>query len=59
MICYKDMTFCKSDCINTNCFRNWTEEKNKDAKKWWGSDGAPVAFSDFSKNCEGYKQNSP
>jgi hypothetical protein len=59
MICYKDMTFCKSDCINTNCFRNWTEEKSKDAKKWWGSDNAPVAFSDFSKDCKDYKCSYP
>lgn len=55
MICYKDMTFCSSDCINTICHRNFTEEEAIKSVKWWGSPDAPVAFSDFSKDCEYYK----
>lgn len=55
MLCFKDMTFCASDCRNTACVRNWTPLKQQGARKWWGSDDAPVAFSDFSKTCEDYK----
>lgn len=54
MICYKDMTFCRAKCKTTDCKRNWTLEKSAAAKEWWGSDGAPVAFSDFSKDCPDY-----
>lgn len=56
MICYKDMTFCNSDCTNSSCKRKLTDEIFKEAKDWWGDDGAPVAISDFSKSCEEYEQ---
>lgn len=57
MICYKDMTFCCSDCTNDSCFRYFGEEQSKGAKEWWShnSDNAPVAFSDFSDTCKGYR----
>lgn len=55
MICYKDKTFCASDCVNTECHRNWTQEKQDAAIAWWGSDKPPVAFSDLSKTCPDYK----
>ena len=55
MICYKDQTFCSSDCVNKNCFRYFGEEERKGAKAWWGGDDAPVAFADFSLNCPDYK----
>lgn len=58
MICYKDMTFCASDCLNRACRRNWTDEKAAAAKAWWGSDDAPVSFSDFSADCPEYKAGS-
>lgn len=56
MICYKDMTFCSSDCVNTDCRRNFTDQVQEDAKKWWGDiEGEPpIAFSDFSQSCEQY-----
>lgn len=54
MICYKDMTFCSSDCTMTSCHSYWDETKNAAAQKWWGKPGAPVAFSDFSDCCAGY-----
>jgi len=56
MICFKDMTFCDSDCTNKDCARLWTEELQKQADEWWGGagKGAPVAFSDFSGGCEEY-----
>jgi len=57
MMCYRDMTFCSSDCINTECFRNFTDEHKANAQKWWKSfEGEPpVAFSDFSVGCSSYK----
>lgn len=56
MICYKDKTFCGSDCVNVGCHRYFSEEERENARKWWkhDPDNAPVAFSDFSKNCPGY-----
>lgn len=56
MICYRDMTFCSSNCINTRCFRNFSPEQKEEAARWWkGLPGAaPIAMSDFSKGCEEY-----
>ena len=58
MICYKDKTFCKSDCVNTSCFRNFTDEERANSVKWWGGEGAPIAMADFSKECDVYKEPS-
>ena len=55
MICYKDMSFCASDCTNTSCHRHWTDEKSAAARKWWGKDNPPVAFMDFSGKCDDYQ----
>jgi hypothetical protein len=55
MISYKDRTFCASDCTQTRCFRYFGDEERAGAKLWWGSDDAPVAFSDFSPICEDYR----
>ena len=51
------MTFCSSDFINVYCHRHWTDELQQAAGRWWTHDpnNAPVAFSDFSKNCDQYK----
>jgi hypothetical protein len=56
MLCFRDMTFCGSDCANTECRRHFGEEEKDAAHIWWGSDGAPVAFSDFSDTCPGYRK---
>jgi hypothetical protein len=55
-LCYKDQTFCSSDCKNDKCFRNYTDVIHEAARKWWSHDpdNAPVAFSDFSKTCPEY-----
>lgn len=55
MICYRDMTFCESDCINRLCSRNFNENDAAAARIWWGGDDAPVAFADFSKDCAEYR----
>lgn len=54
MICYKDMTFCASDCTLSSCFRHWDADKSAAAQKWWGKPDAPVAFFDFSNDCPSY-----
>lgn len=51
MICYKDRTFCKSDCTQRSCYRYYDEEVAKDAEDF----GLPVALSDFSNDCQWYK----
>lgn len=55
-LCYKDRTFCKSDCVNTECSRRLSDEVLEGARKWWGHDpdNAPIALSDFHSGCEGY-----
>lgn len=59
MICYRDMTFCSSDCTNAECYRNFTPEVKEGSRRWWSHDpeNAPVAFSDFSKLCKGYRRD--
>lgn len=54
MICYRDMTFCSSDCTNAECPQHWDDAKQAAADKWWGKPGAPVAFADFSHACDRY-----
>lgn len=57
-MCYKDKTFCSSDCINSDCYRYFSEEDRKGAEKWanWlGIEEAPIAWSDFSDTCPLYK----
>lgn len=55
MICYKDRTFCASDCTNSACFRHYGDEEKRGAILWWGSEGAPIAFADFSDRCSDYQ----
>jgi len=55
MMCFKDMTFCHSNCIRSDCKRHWTQDKADEAEKWWGSPNPPVAFSDFSPTCGDYR----
>lgn len=56
MICFRDMTFCSSDCTNTACMRHFGDDDRAAAENWWGGPDAPVAFSDFSKDCPIYKK---
>ena len=56
MICYRDMTFCTADedgkCINSDCHRAFDALDLSMAKKWWGGDIPPIAWSDFWDSCE-------
>lgn len=54
MICFRDMTFCSSDCTNALCHRHFGPDERQASIRWWGSDEAPVAFSDFSNRCDEY-----
>lgn len=54
MMCYKDRTFCESDCTTSTCLRFFGEKQKAGAKAWMG-DNAPVAYNDFSKNCDDYQ----
>lgn len=49
-LCYKDRTFCKSDCINVGCFRYYDEGVAKDAEEF----GLPCSLSNFEKGCKNY-----
>ena len=57
-LCYKDMTFCWSDCTNTTCLRHFGDAEREGSRKWWDHDpdNAPVAMSDYSEVCEAYKK---
>lgn len=55
MLCYRDTTFCSSNCTNTDCHRHFGEAQQKAADLWWGKPGAPVMFADFSVSCPAYQ----
>jgi len=54
MMCFRDRTYCESDCINPTCPIRLTDEVHAAARKWWGKEGAPIATSDFSGDCKDY-----
>lgn len=47
MISYLDRAFCASKVKEHTCGRKFTEEHAKGARKWWGGDDYPVAYSNF------------
>ena len=55
MMCFRDMTFCNAVCGNMSCSRKMTEQVQEAAIRWWGSDKAPIALSDFSAHCDVYQ----
>lgn len=50
MLCYRDMTFCKSDCTNKQCPRFVTQAVRERAD----FAGLPLALADMSKDCKEY-----
>ena len=50
MICYRDQSYCASDCINSQCFRYLSDEVKAGAEKC----GLPIATTDFSDDCDDY-----
>jgi len=55
MLCYRDRTFCGSDCVNDSCMYNFSPQEQQKAIKWWGGEDVPVAFSDMTRDCKFYK----
>ena len=51
MICYKDQTYCDSDCTNETCFRYLSDVEEKNA----GKCGLLIAFCDYSRECDEYE----
>jgi hypothetical protein len=58
MICFRDMSFCASNCANRDCRRNYGPEEKAAAREWWGGDDAPVALANFRTGCADYKEPS-
>jgi hypothetical protein len=60
MICFRDMTFCGSDCINTACPKHFGDDDQAAAREWARrcgfDDEVPVAFSDYSPECKEYRK---
>ena len=52
MFCYRDRSYCQSDCTNQTCFRFISEAVVEGSERT----GLPLAVSDFSENCKEYKQ---
>lgn len=50
MICYKDKTFCASDCVKEDCYRYLSYEEDHRAKRC----GLNIAISDCSHECKDY-----
>lgn len=46
-MCFRDTTFCSSPNCKNKCGRKLTEQDKEAARKWWGKDGAPIAYADF------------
>ena len=55
MMCFRDKTFCGSDCTNHDCGRHFGEVEKIAAEVWWGGPGAPVALASFSDDCPDYR----
>ena len=54
MICYKDITFCSfyKECKDGDkCKKALTPKIVEDAKKWWGSSGAPISLYINKPDC--------
>lgn len=59
MLCFRDMTFCSGPCATKECPRQFDAAQQAAADRWWGEPGAPVAFSDFRKECPQYAAPAP
>lgn len=55
MLCFRDMTFCDSDCSQSKCPRHFGAADRRAAKEWWGGEGAPIAWADYSDTCPDYR----
>ena len=51
MLCYRDQSYCQSDCTNTDCSRFISEAVVEGSERT----GLPLATCDFSKECKDYQ----
>lgn len=51
MICYRDRTYCASDCTDAACERNVTPATEAEASRA----GLPIARADLAARCGGYR----
>jgi hypothetical protein len=53
MLCYKDRSWCSASsiCGTVECGRRVTPAIQADADAWWGKEGAPFSFMDYSGRC--------
>lgn len=58
MICFRDMTYCRSDCINEDCPRSMFQHAS-DRMRLKQFEELGTAWCDFSKDCPDYKQPPP
>lgn len=49
-LCYKDRTYCSSDCANVRCRRFMHKDLRKEAEDF----GLPLCVADFSPDCIDY-----
>lgn len=63
MLCFMDRSFCNSDCVRAECYRNYSPARSEQARKWWSHDpdNAPIALADYKTGCEDYlpPKNTP
>jgi hypothetical protein len=60
VICFRDKTFCGSDCVNATCHRHFGPADKAAAVAWWGGgEDAPIAYADFSSTCADYQRPTP
>lgn len=47
MMCFRDKTFCGSDCTRKTCWRHFGAADRVAARAWWSHDpdNAPIAFA--------------
>lgn len=51
---YRDRSYCSAfgvTCSTAECNRAVTPTVLASARKWWGSDDAPIAYTDLSAGC--------
>jgi hypothetical protein len=50
-MCFRDMAFCNSPCVNKDCRRKLIDLIRAEAHAWLGKEGAPIAVASFSGWC--------
>lgn len=57
MMCFRDMSFCSDapQCAaRSTCPRHFDDAQWQADVRWWGGEGAPVAYMSFRRTCPQY-----